>query len=206
MFVYSYGSLAARSCIRPWQRSCRAISHRAIEYSVADVSPDERYCLAESDGDTVVRNLVDKSSTSFQNDTLEVAQVCYSPDGKLVAFASDLGYARVFDTANWQPVVTLRGFLQGVHDVAFSSDAQRLLTCSDRKEALMLWATDSWQNVLALEADGVAKLMGGGAAFSPDGNVIGWLSSAGDLYFWHAPSRDQIAAAEAKQKAISGQP
>ena len=181
-------------------------SWQVPEYSVADVSPDERYCLSESNGDRLVRNLADKSSTSSQQDTLEVAQVCYSPDGKLVAFASDLGYARVFDAANWQSVATLGGYLLGVHDVAFSSDTQRLLTCSDRKEALKLWATDSWQNVLTLEANDVSKLMGGGAAFSPDGNVIGWLSSAGDLCFWYAPSWADIAAAEAKQKAISPQP
>jgi MATE family multidrug resistance protein len=42
-------------------------------------------------------------------DVLELDVGSYSPDGKLFAVASSLGYARVWDATTWQPVATLRG-------------------------------------------------------------------------------------------------
>ena len=174
--------------------------------SIADVSPDGRYCLAEDDGDSLLRNLADTSSTNFQLDVQEVTQVYYSPDQKLIALGSDLGYARIYDAATWRPVATLGGFRGGVHGVAFSRNGQRLLTCSNTADALKVWDTDSWQNVLTLAGQGSGRYMGGGAGFSPDGNVAGWLSASGDLNLWRAPSWDEINAAEAKDQMVAKQP
>ena len=42
--------------------------------------------------------------------------------------ASYLGYARVWETANWREVATLRGFKLGAQSVAFSPDGNRLAT------------------------------------------------------------------------------
>ncbi len=171
-------------------------------YSTAEVSPDGQYCVADGDdGDCVLRNLAGQSSTSIQSDILEATQIYYSPDGKLIAFGSDLGYARILDAATWRSVATLGGFRAGVHGVAFSSDGQRLLTCSADAEALRVWATDSWQDVFTLEGQGDGHFMGGGVGFSPDGNDVGWQSAAGDLYLWRAPSWDEINATEKEQAA-----
>jgi hypothetical protein len=62
---------------------------------------------------------------------------------------------------------------------------------------------DSWQELLTLE--GAGSLFGL-TAFSPDGNAIGTLSNDGILNLWRAPSRAEINAAEAKEKAESKQP
>jgi WD40 repeat protein len=66
------------------------------KYSVADVSSDERYCLAVGNGDNLVRNLADKSNTIFHQDSLEESEVCYSPDGKLVALIQRPGVRAYF--------------------------------------------------------------------------------------------------------------
>ena len=135
---------------------------------------------------------------------LESESVKFAPSGKLLAAASDLGYARVWDTGSWREVATLRGFLNSVVSVAFSPDGNRLATGEGAQGvALKIWAVDSWQDVLTLHADGNVFRR---AAFSPDGNAIGVVTRLGALYVWQAPSWDQIAAAEAKQKAISWQP
>jgi hypothetical protein len=74
---------------------------------------------------------------------------------------------------------------------------------SGGKEAVKLCDTESWQYVITLEGQGFD---GGDLAFSPDGNDIGWLNNGGVLQVWQAPSWEEIAAAEAQQKADSNQP
>ncbi|HEV2436935.1 MAG TPA: hypothetical protein VG077_13130 [Verrucomicrobiae bacterium] len=130
-------------------------------------------------------------------DALEAVDAWFSPDGKLFAVASDLGYARVWDTATWRQVANLGGFLNGVHSVGFSPDGKRLVTASDGQEAVKLWDTDSWQDVFTLKAQGTGFH---GAWFSPDGNTIAWKNST-TLCLWRAPSWAEINAAEVKEKA-----
>ena len=45
-----------------------------------------------------------------------------------------------------------------------------------------------------------------GHRFSPDGRILMAINTAGLLYLWSAPSWEEIAAAEAKEKAGGKQP
>ena len=145
------------------------------------------------EGDVVFRNLADNSNTKVEVDVLEGCSASFSPDKKLFAVASQLGYARVWETATWREVATLRGFLLGVHSVAFSGDGKRLATGSGNEEALKLWSTESWQEVLTLEGRGS---MFWSTAFSPDGNAILAGNYTGIVHIWRAPSWAEINAAE----------
>jgi WD40 repeat protein/serine/threonine protein kinase len=158
------------------------------------VSPDERWCVAVGyEGDVVAKNLADESQTELHLNTLEAASAAFSPDGKLFAVASDLGYARVWDATTWRQEATLGGFLNDPHTVAFSPDGKRLAIGNGGKQAVILCDTESWQDVLTLEGQGhdIHNL-----AFSPDGNAIGWLNDTGVLHLWRAPSSAEIEAAE----------
>jgi hypothetical protein len=172
------------------------------EFSGAiNVSPDERSCLALGyGGDVVLRNLAEQNDTNAPLEALESTAANFSPDGKLFAVATDMGYARVWNTATWQQVATLGGVLNGVNSASFSPDGQRLVIASNGNEAVKLYDTESWQEVFTLEA-----LVTGfkGAMFSPDGNTIIWGNQAGDVYIWSAPSWDEIAAAEMKETGTS---
>jgi len=164
-----------------------------VEINALGVSPDERSCMAIGmGGDVVFRNLADESQTKVDLDALEAEHVCFSPDGKLFAVASAMGYTRVWETATWREVATLRGHLLGVHSAAFSGDGKRLAT-GGGNAALKLWDTESWQEVLTLEGQG-SLLMG--TAFSPDGNAILAVNYAGIVHIWRAPSWAEINAAE----------
>jgi WD40 repeat protein/cell division protein FtsL len=166
------------------------------------VSPNEPSCVSVGyGGEVVLKNLTDERQTTLNLDILEAAWASYSPDGKLFAAASDLGFARVWNTANWRPVATVGGFLNAAHSVAFSSDNQRLAMGSGGREAIKLCDTESWQDVLTLEAPGYDSQS---LAFSPDGNDLGWLNQDRVLYLWRAPSWAEITAAEAKDPPSPG--
>ncbi len=187
--------LTTRLEIQSWQAP-------AAFNGAAQLTPDERSFMAIGDeGDAVVRSLADASQTKVDLGVLEGYNADFSPDGKLLAVSSSLGFARVWDAATWKPVATIGGFLNGVKLLAFSPDGKRLAIASNGKEAVRLCDTDSWQDVLTLESQG----SGDGARFSPDGNDLIWRNNT-TLYLWRAPSWAEINAAEAKEKAGLQQP
>jgi WD40 repeat protein len=176
----------------------------AVWQGALALSPDGQSCVSISyEGEATLKNLTDGNQTRLNLDILEGASANYSLDGKWFAVASDLGFARVWTTANWQPVATAGGFLNGAHSVAFSPDNQRLAIGSGGREAVKLFDPESWQNVFTLEAPGNDFQQ---MAFSPDGNTLGWLNQENVLYLWRAPSWAEINAAEAKEKAAVPQP
>jgi WD40 repeat protein len=173
------------------------------QFSAAALAPGEKSCLALGyGGDVVLRDLADQSQKTVELEALETVAASYSPDGKLFAMASDLGYARVWNPVAWGQVATLGGLLNGAHTVDFSPDGKRLAIASDNKEAVKLWDTDSWQDVFTLQGQGTGFQ---GSWFSPDGNTIGWGSQT-MIYLWHAPSWAEINAAEAQDKMEVQQP
>jgi eukaryotic-like serine/threonine-protein kinase len=163
------------------------------------MSPDERLWVAiGADGDVSCRNLPGHSSTKLPIDVLEGYRAAFSADGERFAVASALGYARVWRTATWREEATLRGFLNSVDSVAFSPDGKRLATGgTNPADAVKLWDVDSWQETLTLEGT-VSSV--DPTAFSPDGNAIGTKNDDGVLRVWQAPSWEEIAASEAREK------
>ena len=167
-------------------------------------SPDGRECVDLGfHGNIMVRDLSDQGQRELNPRILEADVGCYSPDGRWFAVASSLGYARVWDTANWQPAATLGGFLKGAHTAGFSADGKRLAVGSGDNEAVKLWDTESWQDVFTLESPGSGFY---GTAFSPDSSTLGWANSSGMLCLWRAPSWEEIKEAEARQAPESSQP
>ena len=174
-----------------------------VEFRAGALTPDERSFIAiGSEGDAVCRNLTDASQTKLNLEVLEAYNAFSSPDGKLLAVSSSMGFAKVWEAATWKPVTTIGGFLNGTKSVNFSPDGKRLAVASNGKEAVRLCDTESWQDVLTLESQGNGA---GGARFSPDGNAIVWENLT-THYLWRAPSWAEINAAEAKEKAAIQQP
>ena len=187
--------------VQSWQAPALSWQEPPLFECALALTPDERSCLAiGNDGDVVFRSLTDAHQPKVDLDVLEANDASFSPDGKLFAVSSYLGYARVWETSTWREVATLRGYVLAVESVAFSKDGKRLAT-SGANGALKFWDTESWQEVLSLEGPGSGVL----TAFSPDDNAIGTINdintSCEILNLWRAPSWAEIAAAEAKQKA-----
>jgi WD40 repeat protein len=175
-----------------------------VDSKVIASSPDQRLCVVKGylgggySGDVLFEDLVGGGSVKQDLDALDIWMGAFSPDGKLFAIASTMGYARVWDTATWREVATLRGYLKGVNCVAFSRDGKRLAT-GGTDEGLKLWDTESWQEVLTL-GDQQSRFTE--RAFSSDGNAI-IEQGAGIVHIWRAPSWEEINAAEKSAPAPS---
>ena len=118
-----------------------------------------------------------------------------SADGRLVASSTHGGLVRLFDPETGELIESVHGHLNGAHSVAFSPDGRRLISASGGREAVKLWDVSTLQELLTLSGTGSTLEA---ARWSADGDVI--LAGA-PWQAWRAPSWDEIAAAEAKEKA-----
>jgi WD40 repeat protein len=195
--IFDDWDLITASKVQSWQAPAD-ILHFAL-------SPDERHCVTMGyAGDVVLRDLTDKITTKLNLDIRESHDGNYSPDGRLLAVPSSLGFARIWDAATWKHVKTLGGFFADVWGAAFLPDGSRLAVVAGDREAIRLYDTSTWLDTLTLEGEG------GGlwpTIISPDGNVIG-ATTLGDgrLQLWRAPSWAEIKEAEAKEKTEIKQP
>jgi WD40 repeat protein len=126
------------------------------------------------------------------------ANLAVSPDGRLVASSSESGAVRLFDPLKGELIESVQGHLNGVFGLAFSPDGQRLISTSNGREAVKLWDVGTRQELLTLS--GVGMCWEG--HWTADGDV---LLAGPPWQAWRAPSWEEIAAAEAKERAESQQ-
>jgi len=134
-------------------------------------------------------------SGPFMNFSLAV-----SPDGGLVA-ATGNTQVRLFDPVKGELIEPpIDGHLNWVYGIGFSPDGRRLISAAAAREAVKLWDVGTWQELLTLGGTGQFPWT---VRWSADGDVI--LTGA-PWQAWRAPSWEEIAAAEAKEKTESRQP
>ena len=110
------------------------------------------------------------------------------------------GLVLLFDPAKGELIESVHGHLNSVFGIVFSPDERRLVSGSGGREAVKLWDVSTRQELLTLGGIG-SRLQA--ARWSADGDVI----LAGPPWqAWRAPSWEEIAAAEAKEKTEIKQP
>jgi eukaryotic-like serine/threonine-protein kinase len=126
----------------------------------------------------------------------------FSPDGGLLGVATEPHVAHVWKVPSFEPFADLRGHMMGPKGIGFSADARRIATTGSGAQGVIFWDAEYHLELLTLPArGGLIK----SSRFSSDGRYYG----AGDetmLTVWMAPTFDEIAAAEAKEKAEGWQP
>jgi serine/threonine protein kinase/WD40 repeat protein len=128
----------------------------------------------------------------------QLSECTISPDGQLVAVGSYEGTIRVWNLRTGE-TSKLRGFLNSATSVVFSPDNKRLVVASSEQEAIKIWDTDAWLELLTLSGKGTLFTW---AYFSPDGNALGVMNRSHSVEFWRAPSWEEIQAEEQAKVAV----
>lgn len=181
---------------REWELSTNRLIQAWPDPTVSTaggLSPDERQVVVIGlEGNISIRNLAAQQTTKLDLDVIEPGSVNFSADGKLFVIASYFGYVRVWNTANWKEVATLRGYRLAPSGATFSADGRRLVTTGIKEDAIKLWDTESWQDVLSLSGSSA----GGKVGMSADGSAVAVSSDSDELQIWLAPSWTEINHAE----------
>ncbi len=122
----------------------------------------------------------------------------YHPTGDSIAATTDGGMVRLCDAVTGQLIEDLQSHLNATSGVAFSPDGRRLISASGGGEAVKLWDVGTRQELLDLSGAGSLLTE---ALWSADGDTIIAGKQHQAWQAWHAPSWEEIAAAEAKEKA-----
>ena len=134
-----------------------------------------------------------------------LAGLAASLDGRWVSVCSQEGFIVIYDARTRERNKVLYGHMQGVHGSGFSPDAKSLASGSGGQEAVKLWHVETGQELLSLRGTGSIL---GDVQFVDRGNALiaGSPGQNGTWQMWRAPTWEEIATAEAKEKAENKQP
>jgi len=123
-------------------------------------------------------------------------QVALSRDAKWFAMGEMAGEVTLWEIATRQAKSIGRGYRHELSDLSFSSDGRRLIASGTNPKAVVeLWDVETGRDLAALSGEpGWYAHIG----FSPDGNTLFAVSLERTALLWHAPSWEEIAAAEEK--------
>jgi WD40 repeat protein len=141
-----------------------------------------------------------KELARFQPHRDSVSGPCFSQDGTMLATASNDNTCKLFDLRRRREVTTLRGHLLSLFSVCFSPDGRRLAAhtggTGTTGSGIIIWDLETDREVLFLETHRSGT---GNVLFHPSGDSLLSISRSA-LRLWRAPSWEEIAAAEAKEK------
>jgi WD40 repeat protein len=187
---------------RTWQ-AIRTFGVETTLISARALSPDARHLVVGTVTGAVCWLNAETGEPLALSSTAHhyrVRQIAFSREGTRAASVADEGTVVIWDPSSFQPIDGFRVHMLGAHGVAFSPDGGRLATSSSGREAIKLWDLSTRRELIALAGQGSSF---SGAAFSPDGRWLAARNGKNELQLWHAPSWEEIEAAEERSKSAN---
>jgi WD40 repeat protein len=124
----------------------------------------------------------------------EIFSASASSKGDHLLVYHEFGITTVWETASlWPgtPPRQVKALAFGPINSVFSTDGTRLLGGREGKEAVRIWETRAYHELLTLGGEGFFFHNMG---FSPDGRLLGAMNASGQIHLWHAPTWQEIEA------------
>ena len=135
-----------------------------------------------------------KHLKTFKGDQNHVAQLVFSPDGKLLTVGYENGLLYLWDVTNGQLLKELKAMSiynlsRNSRTLTFSKDS-KTLACQAKSGAIELWdvATKSLRVILKGSLDNTIYVL----AFSPDGKMITGANRKGEIQIWDTATGDEL--------------
>ncbi len=171
-------------------------------------SPDGRLIAATSDVLVKVWNVsTGRKVAILSGHTDELngdAALAFSPDGRLPASGSNDRTIKLWDTATWRELDTIRGIGTEVNTLAFSPDGHTLVS-GGANQTITLWDVDAIlkPTVLRVKSDKVF-----GVSFANDGRVVVTGANDGAVRVWDVTTGKvrTLAGHERSVRAVASSP